>query len=435
MKGKFLIKTWGCQMNIHDSEKLSGLLSQMDYSPCANEHEADLIILNTCSVREKAYQKVFSYLGKLKPLKEKNSDLIIGVCGCVAQHEKENLFKKAPYINFLMGPRSIASLKNLIEESQSGYQPIDLEFRDDFLNLSHHNILRQTYPKAYLTIMEGCNRACSYCIVPQTRGREVHRTFADIVLEARCLAEQGFLEIELLGQNVNSYLSSDKGFHDLLIALSLVKNIKRLRFTTSHPAQLNMNIMNQMKDNEKVCNHLHLPVQSGSTKILNLMNRGYSRQDFIKEAKWLKQNIKGFTLSTDIIVGFPGERENDFNDTLSLIEEIEFDQIYSFVYSPRPNTSAEALGDDISHSIKMERLYHLQSKQYEIQKRLNEQWIGKIVNVLVDGFSQKNHSMLTGRTTNNKIVNFKEDSSSIGKLLDVCITQSSIHSLNGEIIR
>lgn len=422
-------------MNIHDSEKLSGLLSQMDYSPCANEHEADLIILNTCSVREKAYQKVFSYLGKLKPLKEKNSDLIIGVCGCVAQHEKENLFKKAPYINFLMGPRSIASLKNLIEESQSGYQPIDLEFRDDFLNLSHHNILRQTYPKAYLTIMEGCNRACSYCIVPQTRGREVHRTFADIVLEARCLAEQGFLEIELLGQNVNSYLSSDKGFHDLLIALSLVKNIKRLRFTTSHPAQLNMNIMNQMKDNEKVCNHLHLPVQSGSTKILNLMNRGYSRQDFIKEAKWLKQNIKGFTLSTDIIVGFPGERENDFNDTLSLIEEIEFDQIYSFVYSPRPNTSAEALGDDISHSIKMERLYHLQSKQYEIQKRLNEQWIGKIVNVLVDGFSQKNHSMLTGRTTNNKIVNFKEDSSSIGKLLDVCITQSSIHSLNGEIIR
>lgn len=420
-------------MNVHDSEKISGLLDHMGYLPCTNEDDANLILLNTCSVREKAYQKVFSYLGNLKSLKEKNPDLIIGVCGCVAQHEKDHLFIKAPFIDFLMGPRSMASLKHLIESSHSKRHPTDLEFRNDFLHISHEKVMRKTFPKAYLTIMEGCNRKCSYCIVPQTRGREVHRPFDDIILETRYLADQGFIEIELLGQNVNSYRFNGKGFHDLLKALSCIDPIKRIRFTTSHPAKLDSNIMQGMKINEKVCNNLHLPVQSGSTKILSFMKRGYSRDEFMHKAKWLKQNIKDFTLSTDIIVGFPGETDEDFNDTLTLIDGIEFDQIYSFAYSSRPNTSSEALGNDVPQALKMDRLYRLQSKQNEIQKKLNYLWIGKVVEVLVDGYSQKDHSMLTGRTTNNKIVNFKEDSSSMGKLVHVMITHSTIHSLIGKV--
>jgi tRNA-2-methylthio-N6-dimethylallyladenosine synthase len=431
MKGSFFIKTWGCQMNVHDSEKICGILAQLGCTPSTAEHHADLILLNTCSVREKSYQKVFSYLGKIKPLKEKNPDLIIGVCGCVAQQEKEQFFRKAPFIDFLMGPRSLAQLEYLIEESRHHHHPSDLEYRDDSITLSHRQIARKTFPKAYLTIMEGCNRKCSYCIVPQTRGREVYRPFEDILAETEYLSSQRFIEIELLGQNVTSYQSNGKTFHDLLHTVSSFTNISRMRFTTSHPAHLTEEIMQEMKTNEKICNNLHLPVQSGSSKILNFMNRGYTREDFITKTKWLKQYIKSFTLSTDIIVGFPGETQNDFQDTLSLMEEVQFDQIYSFAYSPRPNTASAQMRDEIPRSQKLDRLYCLQEKQNGIQKRLNEKWIGEIVTVLVDGQSQKDKSMLTGRTASNKIVNFKQERSSVGKLINVKIKEATLHSLIG----
>ncbi len=419
-------------MNVHDSEKISGILIQMGYSPCEADHEADVILLNTCSVREKSYQKVFSYLGKIKPLKEKNPDLIIGVCGCVAQQDKNNLFRKVPFIDFLMGPRSLSRLEFLLEESRLHQHPSDLEYRDDSISLSPHQIIRKTFPKAYLTIMEGCNRRCSYCIVPLTRGREVYRPFSDILAEAEYLTDKGFSEIELLGQNVNSYRSNGKAFHDLLHAVSSIDNIRRIRFTTSHPAQLTDAIMLEMRNNEKICNSIHLPVQSGSTRILELMDRGYTREKFISKTKWLKQHIKCFTLSTDIIVGFPSETEKDFQETLTLMEDVKFDQVYSFAYSPRPNTAAEKLEDDIPRAQKLDRLYYLQDRQNEIQKKLNGQWIGKTVEVLVDGRSQKDGKMLSGRTTNNKIVNFQQEKSSIGELTNVKITKATVHSLIGK---
>lgn len=435
----YFIKTWGCQMNEHDSEKISGILAGLGYRPSRTLDDASLVLLNTCSVREKSFQKVFDFLGRLKKLKEDNPGLIIGVCGCVAQQEGERIFEKAPFVSFLMGPRNFGGLAALIERSSRQARSSDLEWRDDFVSVPYENFIRTSFPKAYITIMEGCNRRCSYCIVPQTRGREVCRPFTDIIREADHLcSEKGFHEIELLGQNVNGYRYGDKDFVDLLTAIAALSSSKRIKFTTSHPSHLSERLMFFMRDSEKICNHIHLPVQSGSTRILKFMNRGYTREEFIDKAFWLKQYIKDFTLSTDIIVGFPGEEDSDYLDTISLLKEVQFQNIYSFAYSPRPGTSAASVDDNIPRKVKMERLHDLQILQARIQEDNNKKWIGRTVSVMVDGTSRKNGNMLSGRTRNNQTVNFYGNgmitSGGNDRLVPVKIMGASIHSLIGEII-
>ncbi len=433
MSKQYFIKTWGCQMNEHDSEKISGVLSSLGYCNSDDTEHADIILLNTCSVREKSHNKVFTFLGKLRKLKESNPDLIIGVCGCVAQHEKEDIFKKSPFVDFLLGPRSIGSLKSLIDQAKSKKRAVDFEMRNDFARLPYAAFARSTFPRAYITIMEGCNRRCTYCIVPQTRGREVCRSLEEIVAEGYAIADAGYQEVELLGQNVNSYLHERKTFVDLLAALHQIDPLKRLRFTTSHPSHLTEELMQLMKDSRKICNHLHLPLQSGSSKILRIMGRGYSAEEYAEKAVWLKQNIKDFTLSTDVIVGFPGESNDDFLKTISMLREIEFETIYSFAYSPRPGTAASMMKDDIPKTLKMERLYHLQNVQSSIQTAANKKWEGRCVEVLTEGKSKKSQLMLCGRMTNNKIVNFTGPNDLIGRFAHVTITESSVHSLIGQI--
>ncbi|MEW5807790.1 MAG: tRNA (N6-isopentenyl adenosine(37)-C2)-methylthiotransferase MiaB [Acidobacteriota bacterium] len=431
---RYFIKTWGCQMNDHDSEKISGVLSSMGYAPSAALSDADVILLNTCSVREKSFQKAFAFLGRLKKMKEENPSLIIGFCGCVAQQEGSRIFERAPHVNFIMGPRSLGSIEKLIDQSSSSSICLDPLWKDDFSMIRFESFVRKTFPKAYITIMEGCNRGCSYCIVPQTRGREACRPFQEIIREAIFLSESGFLEIELLGQNVNGYRFEDKTFVDLLRGLLKIHSLKRIRFTTSHPSHLSLEIMREMKENDRMCNHVHLPVQSGSDRILKLMNRGYTARDYIEKVFWLKENIKDFTLSTDIIVGFPGEDDSDFKDTISLIEKIEFQNIYSFAYSPRPGTPAAKLNDNVPHSVKLERLHSLQNLQTSIQEQANREWIGRDVQVLYDGKSKKDNNMLSGRTKNNKIVNFYCREPLKDRIVTVKIKDSSVHCLIGELI-
>ncbi len=430
---RYFIKTWGCQMNEHDTEKISGILSSLGYCNSSDTENADIILLNTCSVREKSHNKVFTFLGKLRRLKENNPDIIIGVCGCVAQHEGDNIFRKTPFVDFLVGPRSIGNLKMLIEQAKKKKRAFDLELRDDFTQLPFSAFVRRTFPRAYITIMEGCNRQCAYCIVPQTRGREVCRPFEDIIAEAHSIVDTGYHEIELLGQNVNSYRYEGRTFINLLVHLARIDSLRRLRFTTSHPSYMTEELMQLMKDNEKICNHLHLPLQSGSSRILQLMNRGYEPHEYFEKALWLKQNIKDFTLSTDIIVGFPSESDTDFSATISMMKEIKFETIYSFAYSPRPRTAASMMNDDVPKIVKMERLYFLQDIQSSIQSEENKRWEGKCVEVLTEGKSKKNDFMLAGRMTNNKIVNFSGSHDLIGRFAHVKIIDSSVHSLIGKV--
>ncbi len=428
----FLIETWGCQMNVHDSEKMAGLLARHGYAPVTSADEADLILLNTCSVREKAAEKVFARLGQLLHLKRRNPDLLIGVCGCVAQAEGEAIFRRAPHVDLVMGPRNIARLGDLLEEARRDGRSISLARDDDPIVFPSETAARASGPRAYVTVMEGCNKACAFCIVPYTRGREVYRPPDAILGEVRSLAAQGYCEIELLGQNVNAYHCAGEDLASLLHMVDRVPGVRRIRFTTSHPGHLKRPIMDAMRDVPTVCNHLHLPVQSGSDRVLRAMNRGYTRARYLETIAGLRSRLPDIAFSTDIIVGFPGETDAEFRDTLSIVREVGFDQVYAFAYSPRPGTPAAALPAAFPEAVKSERLQELLALQDGLLAIRNRSLIGRTFEVLLDGRSRMDETVRKGRTTCNRVVNVHVAHPTAGPFVDVRITRAHAHSLSGE---
>ena len=426
---RYLIQTWGCQMNTHDSEKLSGILEELGYAPAESVPQADVLLLNTCSVREKAEEKVFSHLGALRRLKEQRPGMIIGLCGCVAQQEGEGIFRRSGLVDFVLGPRAIASLPSILEEVQTHRnRPMDLGRRDDSIRFDGARARRAPGTKAFVTIVEGCNKACTYCIVPTTRGREISKPAGAILRESAALAEQGYREIELLGQNVNAYRDGDVRLDGLLRMLQHIEGIRRLRFTTSHPAHLSIDIMRAMRDCPTVCNALHLPADT----VLARMQRGYTRLRYLDRIERLRTLVPDIALSSDIIVGYPGETPREFEESLLFLREVEFDQLYSFIYSPRPQTGAATEEDGVPMAEKEARLRELQSLQQGIQRKKNRSLIGKEVEVLVDGLSRQ--GQLKGRTRTNRVVNFDGDPSWVGEFVSVRVEAAGPNSLEGHRI-
>jgi len=353
--GFYSIETWGCQMNVHDSEKMAGALQGLGYSPTDDVRRADVILLNTCAIRDKASQKVFSALGRLRRLKQRNPRLLVGVTGCVAQMEGEKIFDQAGFVDLVLGPRGIASLPALLEDARRG-RTTQLVPQEDSLTYPFESTVRASQVKAYITVMEGCNKRCTFCVVPRTRGREESRSLAHILQEVRHLVTRGYREVELLGQNVNTYRDGDTGFAGLLRAVDRVEGIERVRFTTSHPLHFEDSIIEALAGSRNLCPSVHLPAQSGADRVLRLMRRGYTRERYLERVKRLRQSVPGCTVSTDIIVAFPGETDEEFEATMSLADEVRFERMYSFLFSPRDGTPAATMGDELPLSVKRERL-------------------------------------------------------------------------------
>ncbi len=412
-------------MNIHDSEKMLGLLSENGYSSTENPENADLIIFNTCAIREKAEQKFYSQLGRAKILKEKNKDLKIAVAGCVAQDAKKRIFKKAPFVDYILGPQNIHRLNDMLLKKQS----IATE-ENHKLALNEFITKRQNNLKAWVSIMYGCNNFCSYCIVPYTRGREVSRPSSSIISEIKELARQGYQEVTLLGQNVNSY-RSDIGFVDLLKQIDAI-HINRVRFVTSHPRDFSVDLINAISELQSLCEHIHLPIQSGSDSVLKSMNRGYSYEGYMKKIELLRSRIPDIAITTDIIVGFPGENDEDYLDTVSALKEIGFDGIFAFKYSKRKGTKACDMPGQIPDHIKSERLAYILSLQEDITYKKNKELEGSLKEVLIEGPSETDIHMLSGRTRTNKIVTIPNSSEISGQIISVRIQKARRHSLNGE---
>ncbi len=429
------IITYGCQMNEHDSEQMAGLLQRAGYSITVEPEKADIILLNTCSIREKAEHKLYSQLGKLRLLKDKHPELIIGVCGCVAQQEGENIFNQVPYVDLVLGTKAIPQLPSLIQSLE--YRPKALDISEYAWENESENIFREGHFKAYITIIRGCNNFCSYCVVPYTRGREESRLAAEILCEARHLVEDGVLEITLLGQNVSSYADPTNGvssFPKLLEAIHEIDGLERIRFITAHPKDLSHELIETMAKLSKVCEHFHLPCQAGSNRVLNLMNRHYTREWYLNRVKWLRKAIPKIAITTDIIVGFPGEREEDFQQTLSLLEEVRYDGIFAFKYSIRPNAKASSLPDHIPENEKTERLQQVLELQKHINFEKNSTMIGKTFEVLPEMINPRFPDTLTGRTRTNHIVTFPGNSELLGKLVLVEITEAYPFRLSGQMV-
>lgn len=426
---KFYIETFGCQMNVHDSEKISGVLNEEGFSPAERPADSDLIVLNTCSIREKAEQKFFSELGRIKRLKRKNPKLKIAVAGCIAQQMGNEIFGRAPYVDFVFGPQNIHLLRNLIKtdkadaatEDNPEVAEIDLPVK------------RAKGGRAWVSIMYGCNNFCSYCIVPFTRGRERSRPSGNIIREIEDLVKGGFKEVTLLGQNVNSY-RSDTGFPGLLEKVNGIEGIERIRFITSHPRDLSEELIGAMGRLEKVCEHIHLPLQSGSSSVLERMRRGYTYEDYLKKVNALRAALPGISITTDVITGFPGETEDDHRMTLKALEEIGYDGIFAFKFSPRKGTVAASMAGQVAEETKSERILHILELQDGITLRKNKSLEGSVQEVLVEGPSETDPERLTGRTRTNKIVNFKGASARVGQILHVRISRGRKHSLDGEAV-
>jgi len=426
-------------MNVHDSQKLAGILEHEGYVKASSASRADVILLNTCSIREKAVEKVFSELGRLRALKRSRPELILGVCGCVAQQEGRELFARAPFVDFVMGPRAIGSLASTlsrIREGKSGARrSVDTEYRDDSIEFPVDRIRREgeCVAKAFVTVLEGCNHRCTYCVVPMTRGREVCRDMDDVLAEVRQLVGRGTLEVEFLGQTVNAYRDArGRTLADLLRASAEIEGLRRIRFTTSHPAQMTDALMDAMAAaGPTVCPYLHLPVQSGSSTVLRAMRRGHDRDAYLRKIEGLRRRMPGLALGTDFIVGFPSETEKDFDETMSLLDEVRFDTVYSFAYSARPGTAALSLGDRLTPEEKRARLGRLQSRQREIQEQNNRAWIGRDVEVLVEGLDKREGAKWTGRTPENRVVHFA-GSSAPGRIEPVRVLAATAYSLQGE---
>ena len=436
---KFYIETWGCQMNEEDSEKLSGMLKLSGYERTDNKKNADLIIFNTCCVRENAEQKVFGNLGALKSVKEKNPNLIIGICGCMMQQEDmaNTIIKKFPFVDIIFGTHNSHMLPEYLNRvKQEGKSIIEIWNKEKGI-VEGLPVDRLSKIKAFVTIMYGCNNFCTYCIVPYVRGRERSRTPQDIENEIKELVKEGYKEITLLGQNVNSYgkeLSPALDFADLLIRINKIEGLERIRFMTSHPKDLSFKVIEAVRDCEKVCEHIHLPVQSGSSRLLKKMNRHYDKEYYMNLIKNIKKEIPDIALSTDIIVGFPGETEEDFQDTLDLIRGVEYDSAFTFLYSPRKGTPAAEMDGMVSEEVKHERFNRLVNLVNEISAKKNREYNNKVVEILVEGTSKNDETKLMGRTRTGKLVNFEGSKDNIGKLINVKITKAQSFSLYGEEI-
>lgn len=437
---KLYIQTYGCQMNQHDSERIALVMRRMNYIRTESAEHADLIVLNTCSVRDKAEQKVYSALGRLRELKQLNEDLIIGVGGCVAQQEGESLLRRVPYLDLVFGTHNIHKLPEMVQHVEMlGQRPAEMAFYRDPSYMEDPEGRPEVHgPKAFVTIMQGCNKVCSFCIVPYVRGREISRPSEKIVREIQDLTQRGVKEVMLLGQNVNSYGKLSSGeltFPELLIRINGIEWLERIRFTTSHPQDLSQELIEAYGKLEKLCEQLHLPVQSGSDAVLHRMRRGYTREDYLSRLRRLRDRCPGVALSTDIIVGFPGETEQEFEETLAILREVEYGEIFAFVYSARPNTAATKIyRDDVSKEVKKERLARVQRVQNEISLKKNRAMIGRVEEILVEGPSKLRQDQITGRTRTNKIVNVVGPRRLSGSLSRVRLTGASANSLLGDLL-
>jgi tRNA-2-methylthio-N6-dimethylallyladenosine synthase len=428
----FYIETFGCQMNVHDSEKVAGVLMSRGYHPVESSEEAALILYNTCSIREKAAQKVFSRLGAFKK-GHRDPRKIIGVLGCVAQQEGERIFERAPQVGLVCGSASYSRLPELLARLETGDRRVSglsLETDECF----ETELTRRDNPfRAYITIIEGCDKECAYCVVPTTRGPERSRPSGKILEECRHLVDQGYTEIQYLGQNVNSYRDPSPPyltFAELLARTAELEGVRRVRFTTSHPRDFTAEIVQAIEGHPALCDQIHLPVQSGSSRVLARMLRGYTREEYLAKIDCIKKAKRAISISTDIIVGFCGEREEDFEQTLSLLEGVEYDQVFSFKYSPRPRTAAGGWADDVPDEEKGRRLSVLQERQRQIQLGRNQRVIGREFEVLVEGF-QPRLQQAVGRTTNNRVINFSGEPGWIGQYVNVRVTAAGPNSLIG----
>ncbi|EKN5921847.1 TPA: tRNA (N6-isopentenyl adenosine(37)-C2)-methylthiotransferase MiaB [Yersinia enterocolitica] len=441
MTKKLHIKTWGCQMNEYDSSKMADLLaSTHGYQLTEIPEEADLLLLNTCSIREKAQEKVFSLLGHWKLLKEKNPELIIGVGGCVASQEGEHLRQRAPCVDVIFGPQTLHRLPEMINHVQGTHSPVvDISFPEieKFDRLPEP---RAEGPTAFVSIMEGCNKYCTFCVVPYTRGEEVSRPSDDILFEIAQLAAQGVREVNLLGQNVNAYRGATYdgdicSFAELLRLVAAIDGIDRVRFTTSHPIEFIDDIIDVYRDTPELVSFLHLPVQSGSDRILTMMKRAHTALEYKAIIRKLRQARPDIQISSDFIIGFPGETQQDFEQTMKLVADVRFDTSYSFIYSPRPGTPAADLPDDVSEEEKKQRLHILQQRITQQAMEISREMVGTVQRILVEGTSRKNVMELAGRTENNRVVNFEGTPEMIGKFVDVEIVDVYASSLRGILLR
>jgi tRNA-2-methylthio-N6-dimethylallyladenosine synthase len=439
---KLYIRTFGCQMNEYDSDKMSDVMRAAEgFEPTDDPEQADLILFNTCSVREKAQEKVFSDLGRVKHLKRKG--VLIGVGGCVASQEGAAIIERAPYVDVVFGPQTLHRLPQLLaRRAQSGRPQVDISF-PEIEKFDHLPPARVEGASAFVSIMEGCSKYCSYCVVPYTRGEEVSRPFEDVLTEVAGLADQGVREVTLLGQNVNAYrgrMGSDAGVADFALLIEYVAEIpgiERIRYTTSHPNEFTQRLIDVHGRVDKLVSHLHLPVQHGSDRILSAMKRGYTALEYKSTIRKLRAVRPGISLSSDFIVGFPGETEADFAKLMQLIEDVGYDASFSFVFSPRPGTPAAALEDDTPQDVKLKRLQHLQAAIEANVRRISASRVGTVQRILVEGPSKKDPAELMGRTECNRIVNFPGGPHAarlVGRMIDVTITQALPHSLRGEVL-
>lgn len=440
MQGKLFIKTHGCQMNEYDSDKMADVLAASHGLELTDiEADADVILVNTCSIREKAQEKVFSQLGRWKKLKANGQKVVIGVGGCVASQEGEAILKRAPYVDLVFGPQTLHRLPDMIESVRATGKPkVDISFPEieKFDNLPAAGTKG---PSAFVSIMEGCSKYCTFCVVPYTRGEEVSRPLDDVVVECTGLAAQGVKEINLLGQNVNSFDGEldDGGRADLALLIhhvALVEGIERIRFTTSHPVEFSQSLIDAFGEVPQLADYVHLPVQSGSDRVLSMMKRGHTVLEYKQKIRRLREQRPNISLSSDFIVGFPGETERDFEGTMKLIAEMNFDQSFSFIYSARPGTPAASLADDTPMTVKKERLARLQALINKQAGIISQAMVGGVQRILVEGYSKKDKKQLKGRTENNRVVNFDGHPRLIGQFVDVVITEALNNSLRARVV-
>ena len=436
---KYFIKTHGCQANFRDSETIAGLLDELGFSSCQKEEEADIILINTCAVREGAEDKVFGEIGALKRLKKENPNLLIGICGCMTQEEKTvaTLLEKYHQVDIIFGTHNITSLPKMISDIYSANKKRAVEvYSKQGEVIENVPVTRLASHKAYVNIMYGCDKFCTYCIVPYTRGKERSRLLEDVVKEVQELKDSGYKEVCLLGQNVNAYgkdLNLGYGFGELLDKVAKT-GIKRVRFMTSHPWDFNDAMIDAIADNPNICPYIHLPVQSGSNEILKKMNRRYTIEEYKTLFDKLNAKLKNFAYTTDIIVGFPNETDEDFKGTLDIVDYCKYDNAYTFIYSKRSGTPAANMEDSVSREVKEARLQELNKKVAYYANQKNQAYLNKVVEVLVDGRSKKNDAIYSGYTLQNKLVNFKGEGIEIGDLVYVKITECMSFSLNGELV-
>jgi len=433
----FYLETFGCQMNVHDSEKVVGTLVSQGYRQVESVEEASLVLYNTCSIRDKAEQKVFHRLADFRKLERQGKKF--GVLGCVAQQEGEKIFERAPHVSLLCGSASYRNLPQMLVQLEAGKRAAGLDDRQTTETFETEFTARSNPHRGYITITEGCDKFCSFCVVPYTRGRERSRTSDAILAEARQMADSGYTEVQLLGQNVNSYHDPREKmtFAELLAAVGEINGLKRVRFTTSHPIDFTRDIVDAIDAVPALCDHVHLPVQSGSTRVLEAMQREYTREDYLERIGWIKAAQREISITTDIIVGFPGETEAEFEETLDLLTKVGYDGTFSFKYSPRPNTPAQTMADSISDEEKARRLAVLQEHQKEIQARLSRRYAGRTLEVMVEGKNPA-RAQLIGRTSQNKTLNFTvtggNPAPEPGSYVRVHITESFPNSLLGEMV-